>query len=65
MGSTCLKFSFFLPSLVLQAHLTEQSAMFIAFTFAIFLGGLTLQIAGWLELLKKNSLGGELLHALD
>lgn len=46
----------------MQARLTEQSALFIAFTFAMFLGGLTLQIAGWLELLRKNSLGGKLIR---
>ena len=41
----------------LQAKIVEQSGQFIGFTFGMFLGGLTMVVAGFLELLRKNSLG--------
>lgn len=40
-----------------QAHITEQSTQFIAFSMGIFLGGLTMLVTGFLELYRKNILG--------
>lgn len=40
-----------------QAHITEQSTQFIAFSLGIFLGGLTMLVTGFLELYRKNVLG--------
>jgi hypothetical protein len=42
-----------------QAGWVKQPGQFIGFTFGMFLGGLTMLVTGFLELLKKNSLGGE------
>jgi succinate-acetate transporter protein len=41
----------------MQAHITEQSSQFIAFPLGMFMGGLTMLVTGFLELLRKNSLG--------